>query len=229
MLTSAYLQTVTRESQPVQAKAPVSRTFIIEAQALMAKALSQMITLDPSLLVVGDADAITEANVRTMRPDFILVDIDAGQIDLTEAVRISRGVLPNVKICALSIHLQPDVMQRCLSAGVDGYVVKDVTPSELLRAIKSVLSGETYVDPRIAGRLLRRRSTNDRYPDPNELSSREVEVVRLIVAGMSNKEISATLHLSEKTIKNHVSRIFSKFNCTARTQAAVHALRTGLA
>ena len=102
MLTSAYLQTVTRESQPVQAKAPVSRTFIIEAQALMAKALSQMITLDPSLLVVGDADAITEANVRTMRPDFILVDIDAGQIDLTEAVRISRGVLPNVKICALT-------------------------------------------------------------------------------------------------------------------------------
>jgi DNA-binding NarL/FixJ family response regulator len=106
--------------------------------------------------------------------------------------------------------------------------VKDVSPNEFMRAIKSIASGETYVDPRIAGKLLRRRSSPQRYPDPCDLSMREVEVVRLIVAGMSNKEISSNLHLSEKTIKNHVSRIFTKFNCTARTQAAVYALRSGL-
>jgi DNA-binding NarL/FixJ family response regulator len=166
--------------------------------------------------------------VRTTRPDLIIIDIDGGNIDLNEAVSLSRTAAPNVKICALSMHLQPDVLQRCLNAGVDGYIVKDVTPSEFLRAIKSVVAGETYVDPRIAGRLLRRRSSNTRYPDPCDLSTRETEVVRLIVAGMSNKEISSNLHLSEKTIKNHISRIFTKFNCTARTQAAVYALRSGL-
>jgi DNA-binding NarL/FixJ family response regulator len=77
--------------------------------------------------------------------------------------------------------------------------------------------------------MLRRRTNNKNYPDPCDLSTRESEVVRLIVAGMSNKEISSNMQLSEKTVKNHISRIFTKFNCTARTQAAVHALRMGLA
>jgi DNA-binding NarL/FixJ family response regulator len=158
-----------------------------------------------------------------------LIDIDDSSVDLSKALQTSRHALPNVKICTLSMHLQPDVLQRCLNAGVDGYIVKDVTPSEFLHAIKSVMSGETYADPRIAGRLLRRRSNNADYPESSDLSAREVEVVRLIVAGMSNKEISSNMHLSEKTIKNHISRIFTKFNCTARTQAAVYALRSGLA
>jgi DNA-binding NarL/FixJ family response regulator len=184
--------------------------------------------MDPSIQVVGDCDNVSETFVRSTRPDLILIDIDGG-VDLTEAVRISRAAAPTVKICALSMNLQPDVMQRCLNTGVDGYLVKDLTPNEFLHAIKSVAGGETYVDPRIAGRLLRRRSSSNRFPDPCDLSAREIEVVRLIVAGMSNKEISASLHLSEKTIKNHVSRIFTKFNCTARTQAAVFALRSGLA
>jgi DNA-binding NarL/FixJ family response regulator len=205
-----------------------NRTLIIESQALFAKALAQVLSLDPSIEVVGDAPAVTEANVRTTRPDIILIDIDGGLTDLNEAVTVARKASPNVKVCTLSMHLQPDVMQRCLNAGVDGYIVKDVSPNEFMRAIKSVAAGETYVDPRIAGRLLRRRSSAQRFPDPCDLSMREVEVVRLIVAGMSNKEISSNLHLSEKTIKNHVSRIFTKFNCTARTQAAVYALRSGL-
>jgi DNA-binding NarL/FixJ family response regulator len=194
---------------------------------LFAKALAQVLTLDPSIEVVGDADVLTESYVRSTRPDLILIDIDGG-MDLTEAVAASRAASPNVKICAFSMHLQPDVMQRCLTAGVDGYIVKDVTPNEFLRAIKSVAGGETYVDPRIAGRLLRKRANSAPRTDMNDLSTREVEVVRLIVAGMSNKEISSNLHLSEKTIKNHISRIFTKFNCTARTQAAVYALRSGL-
>jgi DNA-binding NarL/FixJ family response regulator len=205
-----------------------NRTLIIESQALFAKALAQVLSLDPSIEVVGDAASVTETYVAATRPDIILIDIDGSLVDLNEAVTCSRKASPAVKICTLSMHLQPDVMQRCLNAGVDGYIVKDVSPNEFMRAIKSIASGETYVDPRIAGKLLRRRSSPQRYPDPCDLSMREVEVVRLIVAGMSNKEISSNLHLSEKTIKNHVSRIFTKFNCTARTQAAVYALRSGL-
>jgi two-component system response regulator DegU len=204
-----------------------TRTLIIESQALFAKALAQVLILEPSIEVVGDIETVTEASIRSTRPDLLLIDIDGGKINIAEAVETSRRVFANVKICALSMHLQPDVMQRCLTAGVDGYIVKDITPNEFLRAVKSVTEGETYVDPRIAGRLLKRGGGIDRQGS-NDLSLREVEVVRLIVAGMSNKEISANLHLSEKTIKNHVSRIFTKFNCTARTQAAVFALRSGL-
>ena len=205
-----------------------TRTLIVESQALFAKALAQVLIMESSVEVVGEMDAVTDRAIRTARPDLLLIDIDGGKIDLTDAVQVSRRVYPNLKICTLSMHLQPDVMQRCLSAGVDGYIVKDVTPTEFLRAIKTVTDGDTYVDPRIAGRLLKRGGANDRSGSSSYLSLREVEVVRLIVAGMSNKEISANLHLSEKTIKNHVSRIFTKFNCTARTQAAVFALRSGL-
>lgn len=119
-------------------------------------------------------------------------------------------------------------MQRCLAAGAEGYIVKDVTPAELLRAVKMVAEGDTYVDPRVAGGLLRRRSISNGRPDLDELSVRETEVVRLIAEGLSNKEISARLGLSEKTVKNHISRIFSKLNICARAQAAVHAIRMGI-
>ncbi|GAC1405361.1 MAG: hypothetical protein NVSMB64_10100 [Candidatus Velthaea sp.] len=119
-------------------------------------------------------------------------------------------------------------MQRALSSGAEAYIVKDISPPELLRAVKTVADGESYVDPRAAGNLLRRRSQNGRA-DIMELSERESEVLKLIAEGLANKQISARLHLSEKTVKNHVSRIFSKLNITARTQAAVHAIRNGIA
>lgn len=205
------------------------RTLIIESQTLFAKALAQLLTKDGILDVVGDADALTEPLVRSLRPDLILIDIDGNDSDLVENIRSTRAIVPDVRICALSMHLQPEVMQRCLTAGADGFIVKDVSPNEFIQAVKSVVGGENYVDSRIAGRLLRRQSTPNRRPDPCDLSVRETEVIRLIVAGMANKEISAKLNLSEKTIKNHVSRIFSKFDCTARTQAAVFAIRSGLA
>jgi DNA-binding NarL/FixJ family response regulator len=91
-----------------------------------------------------------------------------------------------------------------------------------------VADGETYVDPRVAGGLLRRRSLSNGRPDVDELSVRETEVIRLIAEGLSNKEISGRLSLSEKTVKNHISRIFSKLHIYTRAQAAVHAIRTGL-
>ena len=94
--------------------------------------------------------------------------------------------------------------------------------------MKLIAGGNNYVDPRVAGGWLRRRSHGNRRADLNELSTRETEVIRLIAEGLSNKEISARLGLSEKTIKNHISRIFSKLNIYARTQAAVHAIKLGL-
>ena len=211
------------------AEAPAApiRVLVIEGQALFGKALCQVLASDEAISVVGDAPALSELTLRRTRPDLIVLDLDGTQVDLADAMRGCRAVVPNAKVCVLSTHVQPEVMQRCLTAGADGYVVKDILPAELIRAVKMLASGESYVDPRVAGGVLKRRSAFGGRAQ-NELSTRETEIIRLIARGMSNKEISGSLHLSEKTVKNHISRIFAKLGFTARTQAAVHAIKTGL-
>jgi DNA-binding NarL/FixJ family response regulator len=205
-----------------------SRLYVIEGQALFGKALCQVFSSEPTMEVAGDAQSIDEAALVKAHADVILLDLDGLPSGLSEALERCRELAPNARICALTMRPAPEIMQRCLAAGADGYVVKDVTPSELINAVKLVARGETYVDPRVAGGWLRKRSGNSRKADLNELSARETEVIRLIAEGLSNKEISVRLNLSEKTIKNHISRIFSKLNIYARTQAAVHAIKMGL-
>ncbi len=205
-----------------------ARIYVVEGQVLFAKALCQVFSMDPSLQIVGDSPTVYAAALAKARPDLILIDVDGSNLEVGEALTLCRETVPDARVCILSMRPQAEMMQCCLAAGAEGYIVKDVTPSELIRAVKMVAAGETYVDPRVAGGLLRRRSMSNGRPDPSELSVRETEVIRLIAEGLSNKQISARLHLSEKTIKNHVSRIFSKLNIYARTQAAVHAIKMGL-
>ncbi|MBV8150809.1 MAG: response regulator transcription factor [Candidatus Eremiobacteraeota bacterium] len=203
--------------------------IIVEQQALFAKALSMALGAEPSFHVVCDAESIQAAPLRMSRPDLVLLDLDNSASDLAQTIRTCREILPRVRICVLSSHAAPELMQRCISAGADGFVLKDVSPSELIRALKIVATGAPYVDPRVAGGVLQRRFTSDRRTRMNELSSRETDIIRLIAKGLSNKEIGSNLSVSEKTVKNHISRIFSKLNINARTQAAVHAIKVGLA
>jgi two-component system response regulator DegU len=204
------------------------RLYVIEGQALFGKALCQVFASERSFEIAGDAQTIDETALAKARPDVILLDLDGLSTGLVDALERCREIAPNARLCALTMRPAPEIMQRILAAGADGYIVKDVTPGELVNAVKLVARGETYVDPRVAGGWLRRRSGNSRKADLNELSARETEVIRLIAEGLSNKEISGRLNLSEKTIKNHISRIFSKLNIYARTQAAVHAIKMGL-
>ena len=206
----------------------VVRVMLIEWQTLFAKALAQALSSDDGLKVVGDARTVADVQLGTLQPDVVMIDLDGDTVDIAEAIRQCREQVPQAAVCVLSTHIQPEVMQRCLSAGAHGYVVKDILPSELIRAVKSIASGVSYVDPRVAGGLLRRRTLLNGRADFDELSPREMEIIRLIAAGLSNKSISAQLTLSEKTVKNHISRIFAKLNITARTQAAVHAIKTGM-
>jgi DNA-binding NarL/FixJ family response regulator len=218
----------TVQSSAAAAAARTTRVLVVEGQALFGKALCQVLASDAEIDVVGDADAIATAPLRRLRPDLILLDLDGHHGEIVETMRSCRELAPQAKVCILSSHVQPEVMQRCLSAGAEGYIVKDILPVELIRAVKSVAAGHAYVDPRVAGGLLKRNSNGFRTSQ-NELSGRETEIIRLIARGLSNKEISSELHLSEKTVKNHISRIFAKLNINARTQAAVHAIKTGLA
>lgn len=215
--------TATASNEP----APV-RVMVIEGQILFGKALCQVLSSDPMISVIGDAPSITQAPLRAQNPDVIVLDLDGHPIDFHEAMRHCREMAPNARVLVLSLNSQAELLQRCLSAGCDGYVLKDITPAELVRAVKTVAGGNSYVDPRIAGHLLRRRTLSPTRASISELSVRETEIVRLIGRGLSNKEISAALSVSEKTVKNHVSRVFSKLNMTARTQAAVHAIKAGL-
>ncbi|GAC1306438.1 MAG: response regulator transcription factor [Vulcanimicrobiaceae bacterium] len=204
------------------------RVAVIESQVLFAKALCAIFADDTEFIVVGDYRVPDPSLLAAASPHLVLIDLDGQQADVATTLQRCTESAPSARVCVLSMHLSSEVMQRALSHGAEAYIVKDISPPELLRALKTVADGQSYVDPRVAGGLLRRRSQGSGRPDIMELSHRESEVLKLIAEGLANKQISARLHLSEKTVKNHVSRIFSKLNITARTQAAVHAIRNGI-
>lgn len=204
------------------------RVAVVESQVLFAKALSSIFADDGAFVVVGDWRSPNPETLGASKPDLIVVDLDGQPVDVAQTIVACTTAAPTARVCVLSMHLSPEMMQRCLAHGAEAYIVKDISPPELIRAMKTVAEGQSYVDPRVAGGLLRRRSQNGGKPDIMELSAREAEVLKLIAEGLANKQISARLHLSEKTVKNHVSRIFSKLNISARTQAAVHAIRAGI-
>lgn len=204
------------------------RVAVVESQVLFAKALCSIFAEDGAFTVLGDYRTPNVEALAQGKPDLIVIDLDGQPVDVAQTIVACTTAAPGARVCVLSMHLSPEMMQRCLAHGAEAYIVKDISPPELIRAMKTVAEGQSYVDPRVAGGLLRRRSQSGGKPDILELSARESEVIKLIAEGLANKEISARLHLSEKTVKNHVSRIFSKLNISARTQAAVHAIRAGI-
>ena len=209
-------------------KPMLPRVLVIESHVLIGKGLCEVLRRSSDFDVLGDVISVPDALDDRYEPDLVLLDIDALDRDLTDAIRACKRAFPAAHLCSLTAFAQEEVMQRCLAAGAEGYVVKDATPAEFIRAALSVAAGVSYVDPRVAGSLLRRRSVTNWRIDPDELSQREVEIICLIANGHSNREISGKVRLSEKTVKNYISRIFSKLNISARTQAAAYAFRNGL-
>jgi DNA-binding NarL/FixJ family response regulator len=204
------------------------KTLVIERQSLIAKALHSFLNENPLIRVVGDASSLRTDDLQRARPDLIVFGLDNATHDVSEAIALARSVCPNVRFCVLSSFANSDVMQRSIASGADGFVVKDISPSELDVAFRVLASGSSYVDPRVAGGMLKRRFASESGTGIGDLTTRESEILRLIAGGLANKEIGVKLKLSEKTIKNYVSRIFSKLNVSARTQAAVYAIKAGI-
>lgn len=205
------------------------RLILIESQLLFARALAQVLSADSSIYVSSILKSVEDLPATpSQSADLALIGIDKYASDIAATFATCRQRIPNTRLCALTSFVQPELMQRCLAAGADGFVIKDTSVSELTSAIKLLAEGTPYVDPRVAGGVLRRRAMNKEIP-LNELSSRETQIVRLIAQGMSNRAIGANLLLSEKTVKNHISRIFEKLQIPARTGVAVYAIRTGIA
>lgn len=201
------------------------RVYVIVPQVLLSKAICSIFSEDDDLDIVGDNPRFDGDAFVAADPDIALIDCDADLTCLPEMIEQCKTAVPNLRVCVLSTQLNAEVMLRAISAGADGYVVKDSTPSDLLASLKRVLVEGFYADPRLSRVLLRHRSAQDIV----QLSARERDVTRLIAQGLSNKEISQRLYVSDKTVKNHISNIFSKLQVTARTQVAIYAIRNGIA
>ncbi len=201
------------------------RVYVIEPQTLLGKALCRILSEEEDVAIVGDSPQCDIPSVVAARPDVIVLDCEDDVGSVTDTVDRLRAALPSVRICLLSSQLSAPVMMRAIAAGVDGYVVKDVTPGELAACIKRIGTDGFYADPRLTGELLRNRAKGDAV----HLSRREVDVARLVAEGLSNKEIAGRLLVSDKTVKNHIANIFSKLDVSARTQIAVYAIRNGIA
>lgn len=204
--------------------AHTSRVYVIEPQPLMARAICMVLSEAPGVEIAGTTTDLDLQQLSAIAPDVILIDCDDDMSALPNFIVQCRQAAPSAGICVLTMNLSADLMMQALSAGANGYVVKDITPDALLASIRALSNDGFYADPRLSALLLKRNVDRS----PNELSPRELDVVRLIGQGLSNKEIGGRLQLSDKTVKNHVANIFVKLNVNARTQVAIYALRKGI-
>jgi DNA-binding NarL/FixJ family response regulator len=226
-LTAVHKYLNSRKRTDVDIATKPLRVRIIEKQLLFGKAVAHALSADPHVKIIGITASLEATFLTEEEADVVVIDIDNVD-DIDDMVESFKIRFPSTRICALSMHTQPDLLQHCLSIGADAYIVKDSSLQELLTAIKTLGEGFSYVDPRVAADLLRRSAPSHRSSMSN-LSPRERDIIRLIAQGLSNRDIGRRLILSEKTVKNHVSHIFSKLHFTTRSQAAVHAVRNGLA
>ena len=204
------------------------RILLVDDHSVVRQGLRMFLALDPDLEVIGEATDGTEAvrMARELQPDVVLMDMLMPVMDGVAATAAIRRELPDTEVIALTSVLEDDKVVGAVRAGAIGYLLKDTEADELRRAIKAAADGQVQLSPKAAARLMR----EVRAPDsPEALTERETDVLRLLAQGKSNKEIAHLLSLSEKTVKTHVSNILSKLNVPSRTQAALYAVRIGLA
>ncbi len=203
------------------------RILVTDDHAVVREGLKMFLGLDPDLEVVGEAANGAEAVrlARELHPDVVLMDLLMPAMDGIEATTAIRAELPEVEVIALTSVLEDASVVGAIRAGAIGYLLKDTQAAELRRAIRAAAEGQVQLAPQAAARLLR----EVRAPEnPEKLSDRETDVLRLLAEGQANKEIAKQLGIAEQTVKSHVSSILSKLGVSSRTQAALHAIRIGL-
>ncbi len=203
------------------------RILITDDHGVVRQGLRMFLSLDPELEVVGEASNGEEAlrMARELEPDVVLMDLVMPVMDGIEATEAIRAELPDVEVIALTSVLEDASVSGAVRAGAIGYLLKDTEAEELGRAIKAAADGQVQLAPEAAARLMREVRAPER---PEALTERETEVLKLLARGKANKQISRELFIGEKTVKTHVSSILAKLGVGSRTQAALHAVRTGL-
>ena len=203
------------------------RILLIDDHSVVRQGLRMFLALDPDLEVVGEAsngaDGIEQ--VKKLKPDVVLMDLLMPVMDGITAIQTLRKEFPDVEIIALTSVLEDEKVIGAIKSGAIGYLLKDTQADELCKAIKAAAQGQVQLSPQAAARLVREIKAPD---NPEKLTERETDVLRLLALGRSNKDIANELVIGEKTVKTHVSNILMKLRLSSRTQAALHAVRIGL-
>ncbi len=203
------------------------RIVLADDHAVVRQGLKMFLGLDPELEIIGEAQNGEEAVklAHQLHPDVVLMDLLMPVMDGITAIGRIRKELPDVEVIALTSVLEDASVVGAVKAGAIGYLLKNTESDALCRAIKAAAQGQVQLSPEAAARLMREM----RQPEsPEPLTERETEVLGLLARGRANKEITRDLHIGEKTVKAHVSNILGKLGVQSRTQAALHAVRSGL-
>jgi DNA-binding NarL/FixJ family response regulator len=209
--------------------------LVVDDHEVVRRGLLAFLDSEPDIEVVGEAaggaqalELLASMESERRRPDVIVMDLQMAPIDGIESIRRIRALYDDIDVVALTSFAEEERVHAAFEAGASGYVLKDSDADDVAAAIRAAYRGELQIDPLVARRLmypLRERRGIDRR---SELTSRELDVVRLVAAGKPNKQIAAELAISERTARTHVSRILRKLHLSSRTQAALWAVREGL-
>ena len=206
--------------------------LVVDDHAVVREGLRTFLELQDGIAVVGEAADGEEAvrQAEALRPDVVVMDLVMPRLDGVGAMRELRRRLPATRVIVLTSFTEDERLLPAIQAGAAGYLLKNVAPAELARAVRAAHAGEALLDPVIAARLVEAiAQPAGGAPVTEKLTAREQEVLALIARGFSNKRIARELGIAEKTVKTHVGHVLSKLGVTDRTQAAVHAVRMGLA
>jgi len=207
------------------------RIMIADDHSMVREGLKQLVELEDDIIVVAQAGNGNETieKIIEYNPDVVLLDINMPERNGLEVLTYLKQNDISANIIILTIHNEVEYLYKAVEIGVKGYVLKDSESDVLIRAIRSVYEGETYIQPNMASLLFKKMNNDETGAVHNtRLTKREVEVLKLITEGLLNKEIAHRLCISEKTVKNHVSNIFKKIEVSDRTQAAVFAIKNAI-
>ncbi len=214
----------------------IIRVLIADDQALFRRGLYVVLGTEDKIEVVAEAENGEEAIARTeeLAPDVVLMDVRMPRVNGIDAARRIREISPSTKILMLTVSDEEDDLYEAIKAGANGYLLKEISVEEVAEAIRAVAQGQSLISPSMASKLLnefnalaKRAEERNQYPAPT-LTSRELEVLRLVARGMSNREIADDLFISENTVKNHVRNILEKLHLHSRMEAVIYAVRTRL-
>jgi DNA-binding NarL/FixJ family response regulator len=209
------------------------RVLVVDDQRLIRDSIASLLDVQPGIAVVGTAGDGREAvdQAQALRPDVVLMDVRMPTMDGIDALTVLRQTVPDCRVVMLTTFDDEEYVVRALRAGATGYLLKDLPARELADAVRLTHAGVMQFDPAAAARLT---SALDRRPGPparppgHVLTAREVEVLRLVATGATNREIAERLYVSEGTVKNHISRVLGRLGLRDRTQAALYARDHGL-
>lgn len=206
------------------------KIIIADDHRMVREGIKQLLELDGEIEVIGEADNGVQCMklIKKLKPDVTLLDINMPEKNGLEVLEEIKKVNYQEKIVLLTIHNEIEYLMRAKEIGIDGYVLKDSDSTILKKAISTVYNGGTYIEPQLFDKLKEKLSKSYSEEIKSSLTKREMDVLKLIAEGLYNKEIAYKLHISEKTVKNHISSIFKKIGVSDRTQAAVYAIRKNI-